>query len=83
MALIGKNSKLQPAVSTPEKYYQKVKYFRKPAGGASTDFATSFANPAQGTVTGGAIIPDPVIYYMTSELGDLMITEDSNNIILE
>ena len=85
--LEGKISKLSPK-QNPEKYYPEAGPARR-EGNLPIKALASFGNQQNSLILPGPYTPvdptplPPVIDYLTTEVGDQMITEDGNNIILE
>lgn len=86
--LEGKVSKLSPKTN-PDKYYPEAGPARR-EGNLPIKALASFGNQQNSMLLPGPYTPvdpgpppPPVIDYLTTEVGDQMITEDGNNIILE
>ena len=83
--LEGKSSKLGPK-QNPEKYYPEAGPARR-EGNLPIKALASFGNQQNSSILPGPYTPvepgPPVINYLATEVGDQMITEDDNNIILE
>jgi len=83
--LVQKTSRLQANI-TGSGYYSKIKTSRGTS--FSNTFVSSFNSQVNPTILPGSIqgsqVPTPIeISYILSELDESMLTEDSNNLIIE
>ena len=83
--LVGKASKFMPETIRRPGYYTSTKHLRDEVTPEEA-FVSSFDNQVVPNILPSLTGPEsviPVINYLATELNDVLLTEDNNNLILE